>query len=248
MRLVRDHSKLLLLCSFPQVPEDLLATTLDLLAHQHARNLVIPLLERFEQSLFSGTRLCRDVGCQQLRIITLSIKDLSNRAVFVSDFRQQGIASRLDQQFMESLLGVQPRIDLSLCGVPLLLLLNLLGDSLCLVQNRIQFFQLMFGDVPCRLASSATFQCVSQNVKVVEIMRVGLANEGAGTGNVFDETLARKSMNRLADGNHAHSDFVRKSSIHEPFAGRKITPRHPLADVNVRFLCKGLFHVFRPWA
>ena len=55
--------KLLLPYRSPQVSEDLLATTLDLFAHQHPRDFMVPLLQRFEQILFAETRLCRDSGC-----------------------------------------------------------------------------------------------------------------------------------------------------------------------------------------
>ena len=97
--------------------EDLLAAALDLFAHEFAGSLVVTLSERFDQITLARTCLCRYVERQELRIVTLSIENLSDGAVFVSDFRQQWIASRFNQQLGESLLRVQPCIDLPICGV-----------------------------------------------------------------------------------------------------------------------------------
>ncbi len=87
--LAGDKSKLRLLCGLSKVPEHLLAPTLNLIAHELARSLMVALLECVNEITLSSTCLPHDFGRQQLRIVTWCIKDLPDGAVLVNDFRQQ---------------------------------------------------------------------------------------------------------------------------------------------------------------
>ncbi len=78
---------------------------------------MVAVSECFNEIAFSSTRLLCDFGRQELWGVTLRVEDLPDGVVLMDDFRQQRVASRFDQQFMEPLLRIQPRIDLPLCGV-----------------------------------------------------------------------------------------------------------------------------------
>lgn len=144
---------------------------------------------------------------------------------------------------MEGFLVVEPAVELFLCGVAPFGIGDVLCDVDPVVDDSVEFFDLVVGDVFGGFGGGAAFGGVAEDIDFLEVLAIGIAHEGTGAGDVFDETFRGEAVKSFADRGEGDADFGGEGAGDESFAWGEVAADEHGADLGVGFLGERGGHV-----